>query len=800
MGEVQNVNASTTTLAGDYALATSLNAATDPTMPASWVPLGTTLQQQGDQANPMSFSGIFEGLGHTVSNLTISMIFNEGSSGTSFVGMFGVSTGTIRDFGLVGGSVTTSILNCFNNCTSLVGDLVGQMGDGGVIANAYATGSVSSAGGGGANYTGGLVGLMAGLDVVVGDYATGAVTGNAFTGGLVGAEYDTLVTNSYATGAVSGGSYVGGLVGYLSAPAHISDSYSTGRVAGGGLVGFAEAGPGNTTDSYWDTQTSGQTGSDGGTGMTTAQLQAGLPTGFSPSVWGQVAGKTYPYLLSFMPTAPAGQLAVTGVVYGASPGSVLSGVEVVVVLNGSSILGTATTGANGAYSVSALAGTLSAGDTITVYLVDGSVLANTVAEDIGGTTVTGLNLVANTLLVRSPDTSLTSLEAALAAGLGSATTAAKSEFLFGYSGGALSLQSGAGLDLAATGAGFAFDENLNVGSGMLKVASAGAVSQTAGGIVAADLQGVSLGGAMFKDAGNKIADVIGWSDTSGAFALTDAAALSVTGMVKASDGVDLTTTAGDLTLLRGLVASDGGVSLHSAGDVDEAAGLATIDAKGSLSVTSVSGESLRAGNKVAAVSLSNTGSGAVGFRGLGTLRVGTADAANAGALTLIASTGFIDLGGAVTGGRVDLSSTAGVAEVGHGVLTANVLTGASGGAVTLGGANRIVALGPFSDTSGPFTLVDDETLHQRGLFNAAGQYVSLSTRTGGIAIVGTIVASTLDLYAKTGALTESSTLGTIDVFTLNAVANTGITLTSPNNAIATIGTNHTNSGPDEITQ
>ena len=60
---------------------------------------------------------------------------------------------------------------------------------------------------------------------------------------------------------------------------------------------------GTVTASYWDTQTSGQTTSAGGTGLTTAQLKSSLPAGFSSSVWGsnRRINHGYPYLLALPP-------------------------------------------------------------------------------------------------------------------------------------------------------------------------------------------------------------------------------------------------------------------------------------------------------------------------------------------------------------------------------------------------------------------------------------------------------------------------------------------------------------------
>ena len=71
---------------------------------------------------------------------------------------------------------------------------------------------------------------------------------------------------------------VGGLVGYMLGGS-ISYAYATGAVTGascwdcyvGGLVGLTQT---SVTDSFWDINTTGQTSSSGGTGLTTAQMRS----------------------------------------------------------------------------------------------------------------------------------------------------------------------------------------------------------------------------------------------------------------------------------------------------------------------------------------------------------------------------------------------------------------------------------------------------------------------------------------------------------------------------------------------
>ncbi len=202
-------------------------------------------------ASGSSFSGTFQGLGHTISNLNIN------SSGLTSVGLFAqtASNALISNVGLVGGS-TTSSANASN-----VGGLVG-LNNGGTINKSFNTGSVTSSNR--AAGVGGLVGgnAMVGSDestgIISNSYATGNVSTAAFSGaigGLVGYSSGTI-SNSYAEGKVTAGANtgaqpnadangVGGLAGFASFK--VSNSYATGAVEimggssqVGGFIGLAK--------------------------------------------------------------------------------------------------------------------------------------------------------------------------------------------------------------------------------------------------------------------------------------------------------------------------------------------------------------------------------------------------------------------------------------------------------------------------------------------------------------------------------------------------------------------------------
>ncbi len=154
-----------------------------------------------------------------------------------------------------------------------VGGLVGVNRDG-IITDSYATGNVTGTN----NRVGGLVGENRNASIRA-SYATGDVSAESDdeVGGLVGRNRSAVIRDGYATGTVVGNREVGGLVGRNRSGAGIESSHSVGHVAVsgwriGGLVG-RESGLGTyTTRSYWDTETSDQSDSDGGSGLETSQF------------------------------------------------------------------------------------------------------------------------------------------------------------------------------------------------------------------------------------------------------------------------------------------------------------------------------------------------------------------------------------------------------------------------------------------------------------------------------------------------------------------------------------------------
>ena len=176
--------------------------------------------------------------------------------------------------GLVGDSHTDTLSNSYASGNVSGGDAIGGLvGDSfsGTIVASFATGNVN-----GDDYIGGLIGDSHSTKIASG-YATGDVvaTGDEI-GGLIGDTFETTIIASYAAGDVTGNASVGGLVGNLF-QGSVTAGYATGLVSGnagsGGLIGLRSLAP-TINVSYWDSQTSGQSNSDGGIRKTTAELQS----------------------------------------------------------------------------------------------------------------------------------------------------------------------------------------------------------------------------------------------------------------------------------------------------------------------------------------------------------------------------------------------------------------------------------------------------------------------------------------------------------------------------------------------
>ncbi len=254
-----NLQAVSTNLGGTYALGRDIDASTNPN---AFVPIGSP---------SAGFTGLFDGQGRTIANLTI-------SSSSQYVGLFGnIGTGgAVRNLILTNASVTTTGASQFvgglagRNAGSIVnvevtgfvgsplnaappapvagayGGLVGLNDTGGSISNAHSAAAVSAIGPTSNGYVdaGGLVGQNHGT--ITQSDASGAISGTyaspstTYFGGLVGWNLGGTITLSHATGSVTGSGsfgYLGGLTGVNDG--QITQSWASGAVTSSGPASFA---------------------------------------------------------------------------------------------------------------------------------------------------------------------------------------------------------------------------------------------------------------------------------------------------------------------------------------------------------------------------------------------------------------------------------------------------------------------------------------------------------------------------------------------------------------------------------
>lgn len=246
-----------------------------------------------------SFTGVFDGNGHTIRELTFITAEERND-----VGLFGGAYGaTIKNLNLenvnissagnfVGGLVGWNWGSTIERC-SVQGTVSGNRDVGllagandwiwytttGLVDTCFAEGTVSGNSG-----IGGLVGVN--VANMIQCYADVATAGMISVGGLVGENWVGSISDSYAMGSVVGQQDVGGLVGLNSKNDYdgsIRNCYSIGVTNGvtnvGGLVGYN--GGGNIDSSFWDTETAAMTDGvgdqtpdpAGAVGKTTEQMQ-----------------------------------------------------------------------------------------------------------------------------------------------------------------------------------------------------------------------------------------------------------------------------------------------------------------------------------------------------------------------------------------------------------------------------------------------------------------------------------------------------------------------------------------------
>ena len=271
-----------------------------------------------------SFTGMFDGIGHNVSNLTLSY------TTTTNTALIKTTSGSIKNTSFIAVSISGGISG-YNN----VGVISGTM-TGGSIVNSSSSGTVSASG---ANQVGGLVGYITGGSIISSNSSATVNAGSGgYVGGLVGAVGGSgSISDSYATGGVSGGSYVGGLVGYNTST--IANSYATGTVTAGGtaggLVGYSNliiSGSHSTSNVSLTSGVSGHIGGLVGENDTSGKIFTSYATGSVTSLssassifMGGLVGKQYGLVLNSFATGAVSGSSGSGSYFGGLAGFSFSG-------------------------------------------------------------------------------------------------------------------------------------------------------------------------------------------------------------------------------------------------------------------------------------------------------------------------------------------------------------------------------------------------------------------------------------------------------------------------------------------
>ena len=277
--DVADLQAISSNLTAYYALANDIDAA------------NTTGWNGGQGFEPIGngarFSGGFDGKGYNITGLHIN---RPGTDDVGLFGRVGDDTGAtvIENVHMVNSTVIGA-----RGTGTLIGRLTGNRNT--VVENCSAIGGNVTGNGA----TGGLIGSFNSWQITPGGtdnpvlrygytnlavYSSASGGGRDEFGGLVGCSQRGTIQNSYSRSSVNvtDGSRIGGLAGCIDDRGEILNSYSTGLVSVpncvsvGGLVGNSVGpgfNPGVVTNSFWDTETSGQATSAGGTGKNTTEMK-----------------------------------------------------------------------------------------------------------------------------------------------------------------------------------------------------------------------------------------------------------------------------------------------------------------------------------------------------------------------------------------------------------------------------------------------------------------------------------------------------------------------------------------------
>ena len=218
----------------------------------AWTPIGI-----GDAfyAGTPSYSGTFDGKGHTIKNLSID------NSSANFVGLFGyVYGGTIRNLtvsgsvkgsehtgGIAGAANGGTFENCANQCAvqgGTTGGIIGFATEEGIliVRDCYNVGSITTTTG---NSVGGIIGQCINTSGTIRNcYNAGTVTGTASVGAIIGNPVSDRIYNCY---------YLDGSVIRNGNGDNVSISKTATEFADGTVLALLKTGERANNADPWDT-------------------------------------------------------------------------------------------------------------------------------------------------------------------------------------------------------------------------------------------------------------------------------------------------------------------------------------------------------------------------------------------------------------------------------------------------------------------------------------------------------------------------------------------------------------------
>lgn len=160
-----------------------------------WAPIGIGERETGGSTVTKPFAGTFDGNNHKISGLTL-------TAGLDDQGLFGCSSGMIRNLGIENGNISIS-------SAERIGAICGYSS--GTIENCWNSADITGSTEGGI-YVGGICGYSTGT--ISGCLNTGDITANSFIGGICGnTNRDTQISNCFNSGSITGKEQIGGIAG-----------------------------------------------------------------------------------------------------------------------------------------------------------------------------------------------------------------------------------------------------------------------------------------------------------------------------------------------------------------------------------------------------------------------------------------------------------------------------------------------------------------------------------------------------------------------------------------------------------